>query len=98
GCIFETNQGNDVVFGDDVLINPGDLVLWRYINQHSVQDISTEQDKLGFMRIIFPPEFMNTQLSMLRPYEIGTYLKSRLCTNAFILKNILPIYRKVRGL
>jgi hypothetical protein len=56
GFRFERNDGQLVSFGTDVPIDSGDLVLWRYNNLHSVEDIATEPGRLGFMRMIFPPE------------------------------------------
>ncbi len=56
GFIFETNQGNNIVFGKDVVIKPGDMVIWRYNNLHSVQNLSSSDDNVGFVRMIMPPE------------------------------------------
>ncbi|HWY38381.1 MAG TPA: hypothetical protein VNY73_07460 [Bacteroidia bacterium] len=43
---------------DEVNLNPGDLILWRYNNEHSVENINTLNDQDGFMRIIYPPEII----------------------------------------
>ena len=32
----------------------GDLIIWRYTNEHSVENISCSNDQSGFMRIIYP--------------------------------------------
>lgn len=56
GFKFERNDGTLVVFGTDVQVDAGDLVIWRYNNLHSVEEITTEPSRLGFMRMIFPPE------------------------------------------
>jgi hypothetical protein len=56
GFKFERNDGQLVSFGTDVPVDSGDLVIWRYNNLHSVEDIATEPGRLGFMRMIFPPE------------------------------------------
>ena len=56
GMLFTTNQGEQVVLNKDLDLKPGDLVLWRYINEHAVQNIQTTSEQMGFLRIIFPPE------------------------------------------
>jgi hypothetical protein len=56
GFKFERNDGQIISFGTDVAVEPGDLVIWRYNNLHSVEEISTAPGRLGFMRMIFPPE------------------------------------------
>lgn len=58
GFIFETNTGGRVVFGDDVEVEPGDLVVWRYCNLHSVENISTKDEQIGFLRVLFPREII----------------------------------------
>ncbi len=59
GFRFERNDGRTVVFGTDIPMHAGDLVIWRYNNLHSVEDVSTTDGQLGFMRIIYPPEIMH---------------------------------------
>jgi hypothetical protein len=56
GFKFRRNDGQEIVFGDDVDVAPGDLVIWRYNNEHSVTDIRTSEGQFGFMRILHPPE------------------------------------------
>jgi hypothetical protein len=56
GFKFERNDGRLVAFGTDVEVAAGDLVIWRYNNLHSVEDIRTGTGQFGFMRMIFPPE------------------------------------------
>jgi hypothetical protein len=56
GFILETNQGRQVTFGGDVPIASGDLVLWRYCNQHSVLNVESTDDQCGFIRMLFPVE------------------------------------------
>lgn len=56
GFRFERNDGRSVVFGTEVPIAPGDLVIWRYNNLHSVEDIVSTPDQAGFMRMLFPLE------------------------------------------
>ena len=57
GFSFELNNGTPVVFGDDVILNPGDLAVWRYNNLHGVTDVRSRTDQRGFIRITLPPEF-----------------------------------------
>jgi hypothetical protein len=64
GFRLSRNDGRTLVFGTDVPIKAGDLVIWRYNNLHSVEDVSTTEGQLGFMRIIYPPEIMHAP----RPY------------------------------
>jgi hypothetical protein len=54
GFRFSDNRGRSLVFGDDIPVAPGDLVVWRYGNLHSIEDVSTAPGQLGFLRIIFP--------------------------------------------
>lgn len=58
GFALGQNDGSQIVFGDDVPVKGGDLVIWRYNNLHSVLNIKADRDQLGFMRIIYPPEIM----------------------------------------
>jgi hypothetical protein len=57
------NDGREVVFGTDVPITPGDLVIWKYTNLHSVSQITTPPGKLGLLRIIFPIEDLSPPTS-----------------------------------
>jgi hypothetical protein len=54
GFRMVTNRGRSVRFGDEVPIDPGDLVIWRYGNLHAVEDISTEPGQFGFLRVLYP--------------------------------------------
>jgi hypothetical protein len=51
---LERNDGTQAVFGTDVPVEPGDLVIWKYSNLHGVSHVTTPPGKLGLMRIIFP--------------------------------------------
>lgn len=42
------------VFGRDVAVAAGDLVLWRYSIRHEVSDVTALNHRIGFMRVIFP--------------------------------------------
>jgi hypothetical protein len=54
GFRLRSNSGRSVVFGEDVPVAAGDLVIWRYGNQHSVEDVATPPGQFGFMRILYP--------------------------------------------
>jgi hypothetical protein len=56
GFILETNRGGHVRFGHDVPIANGDLVLWRYCNEHSVLNVQSSDEQCGFIRMLFPVE------------------------------------------
>jgi len=82
GYMLKNNQGKYVIFDGDVEVNPGDLVLWRYNNEHQVKDISSTNDQLGFLRILYPQ-------------NVGAMpLKKRL--KAFIKRNLLEKYPAIK--
>jgi hypothetical protein len=54
GFFFQTNDGRDITLGKQVPIRSGDLLIWRYGNLHSVENVKCNDDQFGFMRIIFP--------------------------------------------
>jgi hypothetical protein len=56
GFILETNRGEQVRFGHEVPIANGDLVLWRYSNEHSVLNVDSSDGQCGFIRMLFPAE------------------------------------------
>jgi hypothetical protein len=56
GFILETNQGGSVRFGHEVAVASGDLILWRYCNQHSVLNVESSGAQCGFIRMLFPIE------------------------------------------
>jgi len=56
GFHLESNRGDTLLFGRDIEVEPGDLVLWRYRNRHSVRDVESSPGELGFVRILYPPE------------------------------------------
>lgn len=60
GFKLERNSGEQVIFGMDVAVEPGDLVLWRYQNKHSVSNIRSKKEQAGFVRVLFPPEFIHS--------------------------------------
>lgn len=54
GFFFQTNDGREVTLGKQVPIHSGDLLIWRYGNLHSVENVKCSDDQFGFMRIIYP--------------------------------------------
>jgi hypothetical protein len=64
GFSLERNDGRIVIFGTDVPVKAGDLVIWRYNNLHAIENVSAAEGQLGFLRIIYPPEIMHPP----RPY------------------------------
>lgn len=58
GMYFDKNTGERIKTGQELDIKAGDLLLWRYSNAHGVEGVESEDNELGFMRIIFPREFI----------------------------------------
>lgn len=58
GFIYTNNQGEKVFLGKDLDIRPGDLVIWKQSNVHEIESVYTEDDQMGFVRILFPCEDM----------------------------------------
>lgn len=54
GFLFEKNDGQKVTLGGDIPIQSGDLLIWRYGNLHSVENVKCTAEQFGFMRIIYP--------------------------------------------
>jgi len=59
GFALVNNQGKKVVFGVDEPVKAGDLIIWRYSNEHSVMDIRSSDQQLGFLRILYPQEIIH---------------------------------------
>jgi hypothetical protein len=97
GFILETNQGKKVVVGRDVEVRAGDLILWRYNNEHSVEDVSSEPEDLGFLRMIFPPELIPDK--GVRDVEsVAERLKRLARKNALLSNLLLPVYRRLKSM
>ncbi|MBL8377361.1 MAG: hypothetical protein JNM79_05810 [Burkholderiales bacterium] len=96
GFGMETNDGRRVVFGDDVEIRPGDLVLWRYNNLHFAQEVSSSNG-IGFMRMLMPPEAIPEQSAETRAKMLRENLKARVKALPLVGSHALPVYRKLRG-
>lgn len=56
GFVFEKNSGETISFGTDVELSPGDLIVWRYNNLHSVEGVTSKPGQLGFLRFLYPLE------------------------------------------
>jgi hypothetical protein len=59
GFALVSNQGKKIVFGVDEPIQAGDLIIWRYPNEHSVMEIRSRDQQLGFLRILYPQEIIH---------------------------------------
>ncbi len=59
GFRFQRNDGAEVDLAVAENLAPGDLVLWRYNNLHSVGSVEMLPGGSGFMRILFPLEEMH---------------------------------------
>ena len=85
GFKLECNDGHPVIFGSDVNMFPGDLVLWRHNNLHSVEDVHSNEGDIGFARMIFPVETIMTSpvrfLSMKRRLRMRLRLAYRKLTD-----------------
>ena len=54
GLILSDNSNEKISVGKKKIAKAGDLIIWRYTNEHSVENISCSNDQSGFMRIIYP--------------------------------------------
>ena len=61
GFYLKNNQGSDVYFGKDIQVSPGDLVLWKYNNEHGVENVHSDPNQIGFMRMLFPLEVLGNK-------------------------------------
>jgi hypothetical protein len=67
GFVFEKNSGETISFGTDVEVHPGDLIVWRYNNLHSVEGVSSKPGQLGFLRFLYPLETLAAVAPVSRP-------------------------------
>lgn len=51
--LFNKDNGH-TLFGRDIEITPGDLIIWRYSISHEVSDVEALNYDYGFLRVIFP--------------------------------------------
>ena len=60
--MFQTNGGTEVTLGGEIPIEAGDLLIWRYGNLHSVENVKSADQQFGFMRILYPIHDLIEQL------------------------------------
>ena len=56
GFYLTNKKGQRHVFGKDVKVKPGDLIIWPVNSPHGVGKITSLNSKIGFLRILFPSE------------------------------------------
>lgn len=61
GLVYHANDGRRISVARDLDIQPGDMLIWRYGNPHSVETIRSTPEQLGFLRILFPPEHVHPE-------------------------------------
>lgn len=74
---MENNAGREIVFGSDVNIEPGDLVIWKYTNLHGVSQVTTPPGKLGLLRIIFPIYDLKPNSGLVIPSAPGSHVQDQ---------------------
>ena len=95
GFIFTKNDGEEIVLADQLQINPGDLIFWRFNNAHAVKNLHSDSNQKGFIRILFPLEkiYENAPF-MFSPQNLFPYLSRELKKN----KTVVRAVRKARNL
>jgi len=100
GFILETNRGDHVRFGRDVPIANGDLVLWRYCNEHSVLNVDSSDDQCGFIRMLFPveeiPNRRRPPVRMASWSEMRIEILERLKATPLGAHLLVPVWRRIR--
>lgn len=48
------DEDKPMLFGEDIIVNAGDLIAWRYTVPHEVSDVVVQNATYGFLRVIFP--------------------------------------------
>ncbi|OEK05230.1 hypothetical protein [Roseivirga misakiensis] len=56
GLMFKKNNNEEICLNRDIGVKKGDLILWKYTNEHCVRNVNSSPNQLGFVRILFPPE------------------------------------------
>lgn len=72
---FQRNDGREVLFGSDVPIEPGDLVVWKYTNLHGVSQVTTPPGGIGLLRLLFPIQELapaDASIAPSAPAPVGT--------------------------
>jgi hypothetical protein len=98
GFILETNRGDHLRFGHEVPIASGDLVLWRYCNEHSVLNVESSDAQCGFIRMLFPvEEVTNDQVRRLYSWSLNHHdLLQRLKATPVGHYVLVPIWHWIR--
>ena len=58
GFMIENNQNKVISIEKELEVSPGDLLVWKYSNQHSIDRITELESGYGFVRMLFPPELI----------------------------------------
>lgn len=58
GFMIENNQNKVISIEKELEVLPGDLLIWKYSNQHSIDRITELESGCGFVRMLFPPELI----------------------------------------
>jgi hypothetical protein len=106
GFLLRNNQGKLLEFDSvDFDVNPGDLVFWKYNNEHAVQNVASENGQKGFMRILIPPQDISSEnVKESASYKYGQLkdmysyrsLKKQFLRSFITQKIILPIYSPIK--
>lgn len=54
GFVLWLDDEKPTLFGEDIKLNAGDLIVWRYSIPHEVSDVVSHDCRFGFLRVIFP--------------------------------------------
>ena len=99
GFKFRTNFGKDIVIGSGLEVLPGDLLIWRHSNLHSVVPPSPNNNELGFLRLLFTYEgyLRKKEFSLGESFLLGLATVKELIPKPvkIILKKILLRDRKI---
>jgi hypothetical protein len=81
--MLSNDKKTEYIFDGNLPVEPGDLVLWRYNNMHSIENVITREDQIGFLRMIFPPETIHPKptdmvLGEIKASELMNNLKQRI--------------------
>ncbi|MBI3511385.1 MAG: hypothetical protein HY064_12030 [Bacteroidetes bacterium] len=81
---ISNDKKTEYVFdSENMPLEPGDLVIWRYNNVHSVENVRSSEDQVGFLRMIFPPETIlprseESVMSEIRASVLFKHLRKRI--------------------
>jgi len=92
---FQRNDGREVLFGSDVPIEPGDLVVWKYTNLHGVSQVTTPPGGIGLLRLLFPIQDLAPADALSAPNALAPAGTAEIMPYAQLLK--VAARRGVRG-